>query len=299
MAQRALDGSAWDEIFADVVVPRLKAAHLPLPSPMALIWHAEAEAPLTLAGLLMAVDAGGTAQYVNGLVEQGASLETLYREVFEPAVRHLGGLWYDDATSDAEVTLGLGRLQLEVRRLSAAFAHPLHIIKPGHAVLVAPKPGEPHSVQASMSSELFWRDGWDVSCEFPSSDKVLRELVHESWFDVLDLSLSGAYRRDHELEAMGVTIRAAQAASLNPALAVIVNGRTFLERPQAAFGIGADAACVTVVESVATAQRLLDTLATQDRIEQSLLDPSRGAHSHPVTVVANGRLPRRRVSQLR
>jgi hypothetical protein len=290
----ALGMQAWDDIFADVVVPKLKADHVPLPSPVALLWHAQAEAPATLAGLLLAVDAGATAQYVSGLVEQGASLETLYREVFEPAARYLGGLWYEDEKSDAEITLGLGRLQLEVRRLSASFAHPLHIIKPGHSVLVAPQPGEPHAVHAAMSSELFWRDGWDVSYEFPGNDGVLRELVHDSWFDVLDLSMSGAYRRDHQLADLGVSIRAARAASLNPALAVIVNGRAFFERPQAYFGIGADAACVTVIESVATAQRLLDTLATQDRIEQSLLDPTRSEHAHPVTVLTHRRLTVRR-----
>ncbi len=223
--------------------------------------------PGNLAGKLTAVDSVATAQYFNGLIEQGAGLETLYREVLEPAMRHLGDLWYEDETSDAAVTLGLSRLQLEARRLSAAFALPQHVIKPGHAVLVAPNPSERHSVQASMSSELFWRDGWEASCEFPTSGELLCELVHANWFDVLDLSLSGACRRDHELDAMEILIRTAQSASLNPALAVIVNGRTFFETTHAAFGIGTIAACGTVVDSVATAQRLLDDLANQDGLE--------------------------------
>jgi hypothetical protein len=164
---------------------------------------------------------------------------------------------------------------MEVRRLSAGFAYPLHAIRPGQAVLVAPQPGEPHGVTAAMACELFWRDGWDVSCEFPGSDHRLRELVHDHWFDVLDLSLSGACRRDHQLQAMAVSIRAAQAASLNPALAVIVNGRTFVESPQASFAVGADAVCASVAETVAAAQRVLQTLATQQRIAQALRTASR------------------------
>jgi hypothetical protein len=283
-----LPGTAWDEIFSDVVVPKLKAAHLPTPVPVALVWHADAAAPAILAGTSLA-DEGAAAHYLNGLIDQGASLETLYQEVFEPAARYLGGLWYDDEKSDAEITLGLSRLQVEVRRLGATIPHPLHVIKPGHAVLVAPQPGEPHGVTAAMSSELFWRDGWEVSCEYPSTDQVLVDLVHDSWFDVLDLSLSGAYRRDDRLQAMGSSIRAAQAASLNPALAVIVNGRAFVERRHTYFSVGADAACVTVVESVATAQRLLDTLATQHRIEQALLDPPRSRGPAPIPLRTAGR----------
>ncbi len=273
----ALASGAWEEIFAELVLPQLKAAHLPAPKPQALVWHADADAPVTLAGKSLAVDPAATAQYLDELIAQGANLETLYGEVFEPAIRHLGGLWYDDLTSDALVTAGLGRLQLEARRLSASLAHPLHVLKPGHAVLVAPQPGEQHGVNAAMTSELFWRDGWDVQFESPTDDSMLKDLVHDTWFDVLDLSLSGAYRREDSLQAMGASVRAAQAASLNPALAVIVHGRAFVERPSTYFGVGADAASVTVIDSVAIAQRLLDSLATQQRIEQSLLDQPRTA----------------------
>ena len=47
---------------------------------------------LWCAGLLLAVDQIATAGYINSLMTQGASLETLFQEVFEPAARFLGGL---------------------------------------------------------------------------------------------------------------------------------------------------------------------------------------------------------------
>ena len=270
-----LSAEIWDEIFADMVLPKLFARHrpmLPAAASAAIAWHARGETPAELAGLLLALDAGATADYVDALVAQGADLDTLYREVFEPAARVLGGLWQSDHTREIDLTLGLGRLQLEVHRVGAILPHPWQAARPGHAILVAPQPGEPHGLNAAMSTELFTRDGWDVSCEFPSSDRGLGQLLHDRWFDVLDLSSSAALRRGRELRSMQMTIRAALAASRNPALAVIVDGRLFFERPDAYFDVGADAGCVSVVESVAAAQRLLDDLATQHRIEHSMIE---------------------------
>ena len=274
----ALSIAVWDDVFAELVLPKLVARHRALPAraaPAALRWHAVEGAPDRLARLLLRVDAAATAEYVDELVAQGAGLDALYREVFEPAARCLGGLWDDDHMSELDVTLGLIRLQLEARRLGATLAGPRPATRPGHAVLVTPQPGESHGLNAAMSSMLFSRDGWDVSCEFPNSDQRLSQLVHDRWYDVLDLSLSGTFRRERQWKAMGTTIRAAQAASRNPALAVVVDGRLFFERPDAYFDVGADAGCASVVESVGAAQRLLDDLASQRRIEQSMIDRPR------------------------
>lgn len=231
----------WDQILTQVVFPQLKMVHsVDSPSQLdtasALLWHPHLGTVGELAKLLRAVDSGAVSQFIKSLVDEGASLEALYQEVFEPAARFLGGLWYADQCDDIDVTLSLGRLQYEARRLGDQFHSSPCAPRPGHAVLVAPQPGESHMLGAGMASELFWRAGWEVSCEFPDTDSDLRELVHERWFDVLDLSLSSALRHDHHLQAMGDTIRAAHAASLNPQLAVIVDGRTPGDGPGDALG---------------------------------------------------------------
>jgi len=272
-----LGQGAWDDIFADVVVPLLRTKHLaphPMPVRSTAIWHAALDAPEELAGLLLAVDQLATLAYINSLVDQGASLETLFQEVFEPAARFLGDLREDDRRTEIEIGIGLGRLQLEVRRLSASFEHPLYAIRPGHTVLVAPEPGESHGLGAAMASDLFWRDGWDVSCEFPTTDDHLGQLLKDRWFDVLELSSSNAVAREHRLAAIAVTIRAAHAASQNPALMVVVDGRTFIERPQAYLDIGADAGCVTVIEAIPAAHRLLSGV-TQPATAASSKDRAR------------------------
>lgn len=272
----ALADSAWDLVFADVVLPLLGLKHAVTLAdaraaatdftprdlhPAAGIWHASRKAASELAGALLAPDADECVQYVHGLVAEGAKMEPLFREVFEPAARCLGGLLEDGRCDDFNVTLAMGRLQLEVRRLGAANLREDYAVKPGHSILIAPQPGEPHGLSASMGSELFWRDGWDVSCAFPTTDNALRGLVRDQWFDVLDLSLSSAVVRDQELQSMRVSIRAAQAASLNPALAILVEGRSFFERPRAYLDAGADLGCVSSTDAVLTAQRLLDALA--------------------------------------
>jgi hypothetical protein len=61
---------------------------------------------------------------------------------------------------------------------------------------------------------------------------------------------------------MRVTIRAAQASSMNPALAILVEGRSFFERPRAYLDVGADIGCVSATDAVLTAERLLDALAS-------------------------------------
>jgi methanogenic corrinoid protein MtbC1 len=243
----------WDRVFATAVLPRLRlrpggernrrVAGRPPDQPSSALWHAHREAAAELAGVLQALDPSATVRYVDALLDQGAHLEPLFREVFEPAARCLGRLWEDDGCDDFQVTLALSRLQLEVHRLSLVLVRHEYVAHPGHAILIAPQPGEVHGLGASMAAELFWRGGWDVRREVRADDHELRRILHQQWFDVLDLSLSTALRRDQQLPAMRLTIRAARAASLNPALAVMVDGRYFFECPQAYRDVGADIGC--------------------------------------------------------
>jgi hypothetical protein len=108
-----------------------------------------------------------------------------------------------------------------------------------------------------MSSQVFERNGWDVMCNLPDSDQALNHLLQSQWFDVLQLSQSGALRRDGWLTSTRATIDAARDASLNPALIVMVDGRTFAERPQIYRAVHANAMCVSALDSALVAERLL------------------------------------------
>ncbi len=234
---------------------------MPEPPPSSRHWHAGQDAPAALSRLLLRGDYPAADRTIDRALEDGASLEALYREIFEPAARHLGALWSDDRCSDLDVALGLSHLQVEVRQLRGVSIPCGSGRRGGRSVLLAPPPGETHMLGAAMASELFWRDGWCVHCEFPATTRALRRLVHEHWFDVLALSMSSALRREERLQDLAQNIREAYAASLNPNLTVVVDGRLFFERPQAYRQVGADAACVSSAYIVAVAERLLDARA--------------------------------------
>lgn len=250
------------EVFATQILPRLAELHRGEPgasilrASTATIWHAAFGTGEKLARLLMHSESGDTTRYIDSLLEQGAGFNALYQEVFEPAQLHLGKFWETDVCDDFHLSLGLARLQLELRRVNAA-THAVHVCRPGHSVLLSSQPNESHRIGITMSSEVFGRGGWDVTCECPGDDRSLSDLVHGQWFDVLKLSQSGAVRRDGRLASMRATIDLARAQSLNPSLIVMVDGRTFVERPQMFRAVHANAMSATALDSVAVAARLL------------------------------------------
>ena len=253
----ALVDSTLRTLLSDVVIPRLHDTHMRdgiVSSSAALqvalrvdpiIWHGSEDVASELAGILLSPDTEQTALFVDSLFAQGATVRSVYGEVFEPAQRRLGELWLDDQFDDFYLSLALSRLQIEVRRHGARESRAVPYPTVLRSVLMSPQPGELHGVGLTMSSELFYRGGWDVTCEFPGNDAGICHLVHDRWYDALELSLSDALRRDDQLPAMRKTIVAARAASLNPAMSVIVHGRTFFERPRAYIDIGADSDCIS------------------------------------------------------
>jgi methanogenic corrinoid protein MtbC1 len=253
-----------DDAFATLVIPRLLEVHgrdgnthKPLTS-TASIWHADADSGAKLAGVLISRRATETSQFVDTLLEQGANFHALCKEVFEPAQLQLGRLWDQDLCDDFHLTVGLARLQMEIRRVDAAIPAE-HLHKPMHSVLLSAQSNEPHRAGLIMSSQIFERNGWDVMCNFPDTEQALGQLLQTHWFDVLKLSQSGALRRDNRLMSIRETIDSARAKSLNPSLIVLVDGRTFVERPRTYRAVHANAVCVSAVDSAPVAERLLAT----------------------------------------
>lgn len=242
------------ELVRGVIVPKLAEKHaLSRLVPLVI----DPRAP-ELARLLLAAEPRSAFALIDSLRADGRSMTQLCAGLFEPAARLLGDLWQADDCSDMDVTLGLGNLQIALCRISLETPSSQVLSFPPaapHAVLVAPSPHETHMLGSAMACEMFWRAGWDVSCEFPATDAALGHLLHDRWFDVLDLSLSGTFAREHRLPEMAASIRAAHAQSLNPALTVIVDGRVFIDQPGAFAEVGADASSDSAMELVSTALR--------------------------------------------
>ena len=163
------------------------------------------------------------------------SLRKLCACLIEPAARGLGDLWRADECEEIDVTIGLSRLQSAVRGTSAG-AVPTSVAD-APAVLVVPQPGEIHVLGAILDAQSLYQQGWQPQVEFPVSDNALENMVSNTWFDALDLTLSTAFRREHWLPRVAQTIARVRAASRNPALIIIAGGRVFSETSEATGGV--------------------------------------------------------------
>ena len=210
-----------------------------------------------LADLLVAPDQQAAVALIEELHAAGHAAAPLYAAVFEPAARSLGDLWSEDLCTEFDVALGLSRLQAAVRMLTAGAVRR----QPSRAapvVLIVPEPGELHRLGAAMDNTVLSQAGWSPQSACPADGEGLQDMLSSGWFDVLDLSLSTAFRREHRLAQMRETIEQARRASRNPALLVAVGGRVFVEERRARRAVGADLAHTTAAN---VDRSILQTLA--------------------------------------
>jgi methanogenic corrinoid protein MtbC1 len=201
-----------------------------------------------LADLLIADDQDAARELIQEVQAESPQSLRSFATLFEPAARRLGDLWNEDVCSEFDVTLSLARIQTAVRLLGSAVLRRPPAGARSPDVLIAPEPGELHGLGAALDSEVMFNVGWRPHTEFPKDDQALETLVAATWFDVLDLSLSAAFRRDHWLPRLRKTIAAARHASRNPALIVVVGGRLFAEDITIGAQVGADTATTTSVQ---------------------------------------------------
>lgn len=200
-----------------------------------------------LADLLIASDEVAARELIDELHATQGTVWPLYSNLFEPAARSLGDLWAEDSCSEFDVTLGLCRMQTAARLLSAHAPRKSAGRRRAATVLITPEPGELHRLGAALDQEVLWNAGWDPQCEYPSSDKMLQDLVSATWFDALDVSLSAAFEREHWLPRLTETIAGARRASRNPSLVVVVGGRIFVDHKTSGAEVGADLTSMTAL----------------------------------------------------
>lgn len=137
------------------------------------------------------------------------SLVHVLTSLIEPATCRLGDLWRNDDCNEFEVEIGLYHLHTAVRRFGddwpvLIFPRP-SVLRPclpqPCVALPAPQPGEGHVLATALQA-----------------------LLAERRVNLLDLSLSAAFRREHRIERMATTVARARRASLNPNLVVVVSG---------------------------------------------------------------------------
>lgn len=245
------------------IIPRLLLAHR-ASAPAAYVETANSTSPTpaeveTLAALTMRADLTGALSYLEGLRSRGLSLERLYIELLAPAARRLGVMWEDDACDFTAVTIGLSCLHQLVREYSPAFTTRTPRVEPDRRALLATAPGEQHSFGVLVVEQFFRGAGWDVWSGAGVERAEIIEAAHRMWFGIAGFSLAC---EDH-IGELALLIRDVRRASRNAGVGILVGGPLFIERPDLASRVGADATAADGRQATLQAETILALLGRQ------------------------------------
>lgn len=242
------------------IVPRLLlAGRITPPTATGLIAApADSVQVVALTKLVLASDPAAASAFVEALHADGQPLESLYLDLLTPTARRLGRMWDDDTASFADVTLALQQLRGVLRDFSAEFAPPVPASRgPRRRVLLVPVPGETHGFGLAMVADFFRRAGWDVASGPVASRTELTGMVGRETFAILGFSVGC----DDSLDALATAIRAVRRASCNRAIGIMVGGPVFIDHPELAALVGADATAADGRQAILQADALLTLLA--------------------------------------
>lgn len=205
------------------------------------------------AGLTLGFDSDAASDFVDRLLAQGVTVEAVFLQWLAPAARQLGEQWETDETDFANVTLGVSRLHMIMRRLGDDFCGEYPHVDGGESVLLTNIPGEQHSFGLSMVAEFFRRAGWNL-CTGPfTSHRELTSLVHNHWFDVVGFSVTS----DRRLDELKRDIEAIRSGSRNRLVGIILGGPMLQSHPELVAAVGADMMSVDAVKAPQEARGLI------------------------------------------
>jgi MerR family transcriptional regulator, light-induced transcriptional regulator len=213
------------------------------------------------AGMVLTQGAASLRAHVDGLLQQGHDIQSVYLHLLTPTARQLGVMWEEDSCSFVDVTIGLGSLHRLMRDLLPGFHKDSTDEARGLSVLLAPAPGDQHTFGLAMVAEFFRRSGWDVESDVTTSSRDLTRIVAQRPITLVGFSTSCTDR----LEQLTATIAAVRRNSRNAAIGVIVGGQAFLHDPGLVAKIGADAMAADGVMAPLQAQLLVTRLQQHNR----------------------------------
>jgi methanogenic corrinoid protein MtbC1 len=214
------------------LLPRFLISHHAGPMPPSFIARAaEGASHPRFDEFLTLVRAPSTDDEVRGwleeLLDEGQTVETVLAELLAPVARRMGALWDEDECDFFEVTLVCNRLQRAIRRLASRFRE--RSPSGAGSVLVTALPHAQHTLGMLMVSETLARYGFDVSLGDPFVPGV-----DPFGFDVVALSVT----RSEEVSAAETLI--ADIRRRAPGAQILVGGAVFREDPGLISRIGAD-----------------------------------------------------------
>ena len=240
------------------IIPRLMLSHSQpaagSPAPVA-----GSVGPRTLdafARMTVASEAHTLTAYVETLIQGGLSLEEVYVDLLIPTARRLGDDWDEDFISFTDVTIGLSRLQQVVRTLGHSLPT-RDADENARSAYFVPAPNDQHAFGLFILEDYFRRAGWRTWLDTAATCEDAARTVAHDWFDIFGLSATA----DTPIHVIASTIARVRQASLNPGLFVMVGGRLFIDDPDLANIVGADAASETANGALSIADNAIDRRA--------------------------------------
>lgn len=238
------------------IIPRLMLAHQNFVSTLidetlddALSEDAiEQFAKLTITG-----EVDDLEDHIVALTRQGVVVETVYLQLMAPAARKLGEYWEQDICSFTDVTIGLGRLQTLLYRLSArqkGIIDTEALVPRG--LFITPFGGQ-HSFGIRMVEDLFRRAGWKTLCEPNILSQDLVDLIATENFDLVGIGISIV----GQLELVEEMIGCVRQSSRNREIKIMVGGNLIVEQSDLATALGADFSAIDAREAVTIAQNII------------------------------------------
>ena len=238
------------------VIPRLLLAHRTESTrapEQAVESRSDRRSVAHLTRILTAGDHDAFHAYVESLSSHGMAWETLCLDLFAPAARLLGDLWRSDDCSFSEVTLAVSMLQRLLRERTDAYSRPANPGKLDRHILLTAMPGSQHTFGLAMVEDFFRRSGWAVRSTPGATARDIFDAVSLERCPVIGLSLS----RAEDAPSLPAFIARLRAVSRNKAIAVLVGGPYFNERPGEAVLLGADAGAGDARHAVRESERLI------------------------------------------
>jgi methanogenic corrinoid protein MtbC1 len=206
-----------------------------------------------LAHILLTHEVDDVELILHAYLNSGLRLDEVYVDLMAPAARHLGAMWEDDTATFSDVTIGLGRMQTLLNRLSDTYRNEEDVRADVASGLFVTPAGEMHSFGIRMVDELFKRAGWRTLCEPNSRINDVLAIVGSESFHILGIGISS----EAQVPFVKELIRQVRKVSHNRHILVLVGGSHIVGRPELAASIGADFSASDGREAIAIAETVI------------------------------------------
>jgi methanogenic corrinoid protein MtbC1 len=201
---------------------------------------------------LLAGDREAAGRLVLRALQNGGSLRSVYREVFERTLQEVGVLWADgkiDVAAEHLFSLSTQRI------MSQLYPYLLEAKKKGRGLtcLSLAVSGEYHEIGSRMVADFLEMEGWKalfLGCNLTYQD--ILQAVREHRPDLLALSAT----MPHNIDSAGRIVRLVRESPLLQDVGILVGGQAFDLDPGLWRKTGADGYAADAHESVKEAARI-------------------------------------------